>query len=79
MNTERKDWRELLVEAFETGGEPCHGGCGDPSRVLRLKGKKIGAFCRGCWSEIGYGRIPKLDLPAGAKRRGSSRPASRLA
>jgi hypothetical protein len=59
----REDWKQRLVAAFETGREDCHGGCGDRATELRLTGKRIGAFCRECWTEIAYGRIPPLWRP----------------
>ena len=65
---EVEDWRDILKKEVEAGRELCHADCGEPAKVLRLYGKKIGAWCRGCASEIFHGSIPRLDPPRGIKR-----------
>lgn len=36
----------------------CSAGCGDPARIVRQRGKVIGAFCRECHHELVEGGIP---------------------
>lgn len=36
----------------------CTAGCGDEARIVKLSGKLVGAFCRGCYGELSEGRIP---------------------
>lgn len=67
------DWREALRENFEAETERCHGGCGDIARVLRLRGRSSGAWCKSCYAEVAYGRVPRLDAPKGLKRPGPNR------
>lgn len=66
---EKDDWKTELSEAVAKRKELCHGGCEDRATVLRLYGRHVGAWCRGCWNEISRGVIPGLDRPKGLKRR----------
>jgi hypothetical protein len=45
------------------------GGCGDKATKVKVSGKRTGGFCGGCYGEIFYGNIPKLDPPPGSRRR----------
>jgi hypothetical protein len=71
MKTRRtweRDWTAWVKEAVVKRELPCMGGCGDPATLVKYTGKRTGAFCRGCWGEIYWDRIPKLDRPKGLKR-----------
>jgi hypothetical protein len=71
MYTRRKwelDRAEWIKEKVRKRELPCMAGCGDPATLVKYTGKRTGAFCGGCWGELYYGRIPKLDRPKGLKR-----------
>ncbi len=66
---DKNDWRALLKQRVKDREEECHVGCGDPATVLRLTGKRTGAWCSGCFRELTEGYVPKLDPPKGCKKR----------
>lgn len=63
------DWADWIMKSVAKRELPCGGGCGDPATLVKLRGKRTGAFCRACWGELYYNRTPKLDRPKGLKRR----------
>jgi hypothetical protein len=63
-------WLALLKTEFDEGREECHAGCGEQAKELRLFGKRVGAWCKGCWKELAEGHIPPLDKPKGARPHG---------
>lgn len=69
------DWRDELVDAVKSRAEECHGGCGDKATRAVTRGKRVGGWCGGCWSEVAYGRVPRLDPPKGTRRPGKTRRA----
>ena len=67
-DVEKDDWRHFLKKEVEAGRETCHADCGEKAMVLRLYGRRVGAWCRGCFNELTQGKIPPLDPPKGIKR-----------
>lgn len=72
-NAER-EWARWLKESVERRLLPCSGGCGERAVVAKAYGKRTGAWCRGCFSEVAYGTIPPLDKPKGVKSKVRKRP-----
>lgn len=68
-----REWVAWIKEEVAQGRLPCMAGCGTKATKIKLQGKRTGAFCSGCYGEIYYGNVPKLDPPPGCKRRGLRR------
>lgn len=58
-----RKWVTWIKEEVAQRRLPCMAGCGDPAVKIKFQGKRSGAFCGGCYSEIFRGTIPKLDMP----------------
>lgn len=59
----RFDLKAAWTAAIRAGTAVCRGGCGDPPTKLKLNGYRPGTYCAGCFREVAYGTIPKLDHP----------------
>lgn len=53
----KPDWRNDLRMSFFARLEKCHAGCGDTADVLKLTGKRVGAWCKSCNWELSTGGI----------------------
>jgi hypothetical protein len=69
-----RDWASWLKDGVEKRLLPCAGGCGERAVLAKPTGRRTGAWCRGCWSEVSYGSIPPLDKPKGIKPHTRKRP-----
>lgn len=69
-----RDWAEWLKAQVEKRLLPCVGGCGERAVLAKAYGKRTGAYCRGCWSEVNFGTVPPLDKPKGIKPKTRKRP-----
>ncbi|MGD9725621.1 MAG: hypothetical protein AB7L09_03385 [Nitrospira sp.] len=63
-----REWVEWLKARVASREQICMAGCGDPATKIKFLGKRTGAFCGGCYSELYHGKVPPLDRPKGLKR-----------
>jgi len=68
-----RDWITWVKIQVSERSLPCMAGCGDKATKVKHSGKRTGGFCTGCYGEIFYGNIPKLDPPKGSRHRKRSR------
>ena len=63
-----REWIAWIKDQVARRELPCMAGCRDKATKIKFIGKRTGAFCGACYSELYYGTIPKLDRPKGLKR-----------
>jgi hypothetical protein len=63
-----REWIAWIKDQVARRELPCMAGCRDKATRIKFLGKRTGAFCGSCYSEIFHGTIPKLDRPKGLKR-----------
>lgn len=68
-----REWIAWIKDQVARRELPCMAGCRDKATKIKFLGKRTGAFCGGCYGEIFYGNVPKLDPPKGSRRRGLKR------